>query len=70
MEPFQNSIGPTIRIGQEILCLPSAEFCQHDQGFAKVNFTQQKLLLLFFSLKQKCKNAPSVAGTVLQTVTD
>ena len=26
MQPLQNCIGPTIRIGREILCLPYAEF--------------------------------------------
>ena len=26
MQPLQNCIGPTIRIGQEILCLPYAGF--------------------------------------------
>ena len=26
MQPFQNCIGPTIRIGREILCLPYARF--------------------------------------------
>jgi len=43
-------------------------FFQHDQVFAKVSFTLQKLI--FFFLKKKCKNAPGVVGTVLQTVTD
>ena len=44
-------------------------FFQHDQVFAKVSFTQQKTYIFFF-FKTKCKNAPGVAGAVLQTVTD
>ena len=29
MQPLQNCIGPTIRIGREILCLPYAGFLKH-----------------------------------------
>ena len=29
MQPLQNCIGPTIRIGQEILCLPYVRFFIH-----------------------------------------
>ena len=29
MQPLQNCIGPTIRIGREILCLPYAGFLQN-----------------------------------------
>ena len=70
MQPRQNSIFPTIRIGGEILCLPSAGFFQNDHVFENGNFTQQKQCILYFSLKNKCKSVPSVAGAVLQTVTD
>ena len=44
-------------------------FCQHDQIFAKVSFTQPKTYIFFFFIT-KCKNAPGVAGADLQTVTD
>ena len=45
-------------------------FLQNYQVFAKVTFTQQKNNFYSFFFKTKCKNAPGVAGAVLQTVSD
>ena len=35
MQPLKNFIGPTIRIGQEILCLPYAGFLYDSFNIAK-----------------------------------
>ena len=50
MQPLQNCIGPTIRIGREIFCLPYA-------GFFTAVFTQIKIFAkLLKSLSKKNNN--------------
>ena len=49
MQPLQNCIGPTIRIGQEILCLPYAGFLS--KKYPKEAFLSPFLILMYTDRK-------------------
>ena len=50
MKPLQNCIGPTIRIGREILCLPYAGFfCNYLVKYVKIlSFYLPKIVQLIY----------------------
>ena len=43
MQPLENCIGPTIRIGREILCLPYA-------GFNFIEFSKKKIVCFWHNI--------------------